>query len=277
MESKWLLLLIVFCSLIALPCCAEEKASGDTLALTTVGIPKTIEDLVLPGSELIAKPIEGDPAVVVQIVDAFPHGDSFRYTFRFSGLEPGEHNLADWLVRKDDSQTDQLPEIPIEVLSLLPAGQVTPNQLSEGWLPKMGGYRMVMIAAAILWGLILLALIFGGRRKELIARSSDVEKRSLADLLQERLEAAFNNEVAPQQYAELERMLFSWWRTRLGYDSLTPDAALIKIKENAKAGPLMIQLERWMHRPQNDNQNVDLAKLLEPYRELPVDQWEGSQ
>ena len=256
---------------------ADESSSSKPLASVTVGIPKTINDLILPGSELIARPIEGDPAIIVQVVDTFRHGDSFRYTIRFSGLEPGEHDLADWLVRKDDSPTGQLPKIPIEIESLLPAGQVTPNALPDGWLPQMGGYKMVMIAAACLWGLVLLALVFGGRRKKIVAQRSEAQKRSLADLLQERLEAAFNNKVAPQQYAELERMLFSWWRKRLGYDSLAPEVALTKIKQNAQAGPLMIQLERWMHRPERDNQDVDLAKLLEPYRELPVDQWEAGR
>jgi len=256
---------------------AEDASSEQAMVATTVGIPQTIKDLILPGSELIAKPIEGDPAVIVQIVDAFRHGDSFRYTIRFSGLEPGVHDLAEWLVRKDESDTKDLPKVPVEIESLLPAGQVTPNQLSESWLPRLGGYKVMMTVAVIVWGLVLLALLFGGRRKKGATDQAGASERSVADLLQERLEAAFDNQVAPQQYAELERMLFSWWRKRLGYESLSPDAALAKIKENAQAGPLMIQLERWMHSPAKDERDVDLAKLLSPYRDLPIDQWEAAE
>lgn len=272
-----LLMLVVLWLGITLPGYADDDLSRQPLASATVGIPQTIHDLILPGSELIAKPLEGDPAIIVQVVDAFQHGDSFRYTILVSGLEPGAHDLAHWLVRKDESGTEGLPLIPIEIESLLPAGQVTPNELSGSWLPELGGYRVLMTAAAVAWGLILLALVFGGRRKAVAALQSEPSKRSIADLLQERLEAAFDNKVAPQQYAELERMLFSWWRKRLGYDSLSPELALAKIKKNAQAGPLMVQLEQWMHRPAKDKQEMDLAKLLAPYRDLPIDQWEASE
>jgi len=50
--------------------------------------------------------------------------------------------------------------------------------------------------------------------------------------------------------------------------------AMTKIKADEKAGPLMVQLENWMHRPAESNQEVDLAKLLEPYRNMPVDELE---
>lgn len=253
---------------------SPESNADSPLASATVGAPRVIEDIILPGTELIAKPIEGNPAMIVQVIDSIPHGDSFRYTIRFSGLEPGPYDLAQWLVRKDDSATDDLPAVPVEIESLLPAGQITPNELPKGWLPRMGGYKVVMSVAAGLWSLILLALIFGKRRKEKSVEESGPPLRSLADLLKERLEAAFDNKVAPQQYAELERMLFSMWRKRLGYESMPLQEAMAKIKANEKAGPLMVQLENWMHRPEENQQDVDLAILLEPYRNLPVDELE---
>ncbi|WP_148618585.1 hypothetical protein [Mariniblastus fucicola] len=254
------------------PDSTEEQA----LASPTVGAPGVLSDIILPGGELVAKPLTGDPAMIVQVVDAIRHGDSFRYTLRFSGLEPGPYDLTEWLVRKDGEEKGELPAVLVEIKSLLPAGQITPNQLPEGWLPRMGGYKVVMIAAAGLWSLVLLALIFGGRGKKAQNVDSGPPPRSLADLLRDRLEAAFESKVAPQQYAELERMLFSWWRKRLGYESMPLDEAMVKIKANEQAGPLMRQLESWMHRPAKDHQNVDLAKLLEPYRSLPVDELEAS-
>lgn len=258
----------------------EDNSTGSPekpLASATVGAPRVIEDIVLPGTELAAKPIEGDPAMIVQVVDSIPHGDSFRYTIRFSGLEPGPYDLAKWLVRKDASATDNLPAIPVEIESLLPAGQITPNELPKGWLPRMGGYKVVMSVAAALWSLVLLVLIFGKRKKQKSVEESGPPPRTLADLLRERLEAAFENKVAPQQYAELERMLFSMWRKRLGYESLPLQEAMTKIKAHDKAGPLMVQLENWMHRPAQSKQEVDLAKLVEPYRNMPVDELEKTQ
>jgi len=52
--------------------------------------------------------------------------------------------------------------------------------------------------------------------------------------------------------------------------------ALSKIKSNDDAGPLMIQLEQWIHRPDSSRVEVDLAELLEPYRDLHVDSLEST-
>jgi len=256
---------------------AQDAPPTEPLASATVGAPATLKDVVLPGSELIAKPLSGDPEMIVQIVDAIPHGDSFRYTIRFSGLEPGEHDLAQWLKRKNDSGNGDLPKIPVSIESLLPAGQITPNELSEGWLPSMGGYKVIMTIAAALWSLVLFALIFGGRGKKARVQDAGPAPQSLADLLKTRLEAAFGNNVDKQQYAELERMLFSMWRKKLGFEEIPVQEAMAKIKANSEAGPLMIQLENWMHRPADENEQVDLAKLLEPYRNFSVDALESSQ
>ena len=76
-----------------------SETPAEPPASATVGAPRVLKDIVLPGSELVAKPLAGDPEMIVQVVDAIKHGDSYRYTIRFSGLEPGPHDLADWLVR----------------------------------------------------------------------------------------------------------------------------------------------------------------------------------
>ena len=259
---------------------AEQQDSSESLVSATVGAPALLKDVVLPGSELVAKPLEGDPEMIVQIVDAIPHGDSYRYSIRFSGLEPGQHDLAKWLKRKDDSAAGELPSVFVEIESLLPAGQITPNKLPQTWLPKMGGYQVIMLIAATLWGLGLLALIFGGRRKPEQESDSAPPPATLADLLKTRLEAAFDDQVDTQQYAELERMLFSMWRRKLGFDALPVAEALSEVKAHHEAGPLLTQLESWMHQPDRGdgpNEQVDLAKLLEPYRNFSADELERSR
>ena len=266
-------LLVLLCGALLINQAAAEESKEPKSA--TVGAPMTLSDVVLPGSELVAKPLAGDPAMIVQITDSIRHGDSWRYTFRFSGLEPGPYDLSEWLIRKDGSPVGELPEVPVQIESLLPAGQVTPNELPTGWLPSLGGYKVVMTVAVVLWSLVLLALLLGGRRKKQHVEVASVPKRSLADMLQERLEAGFKNKVPPEQYAELERMLFSWWRKRLDLESVPADKALARIRNDDQAGPLMVQLEQWMHRPNGTAQDVDLSKLLEPYRDLPVTELEG--
>ncbi len=233
----------------------------------TVGAPGFIEQINLPGTELAAKPLTDDRTpIVVRIVKTFPHGDSFRYDIAFQGLEPGKYNLADYLIRKDGSSVDDLPEIEIEILSLLPPGQIEPNELESGLLPRLGGYKNLMIVMVIFWVLVLIGLVFLGRKRKQKPVPVATET-TLADLLKPRLELALKNKLDRQQFAELERMLFAFWRRQLKLESVSAEQAIAKIKTDAKAGPLMKQLERWIHSPQHDQQ-VSLAELLKPYESM---------
>jgi len=246
-----------------------ELASAEDNRNPTVGAAGWIDEIKLPGTELAAAPLDEKSPIVVRVARVFPHGDSFRYDLRFHGLEPGEYDLSKWLLRKDGSSTDDLPPIHVEVVSLLPPGQIEPNQLELGWIPRLGGYRRVAIVVGVFWLAVLLGLVFLGRKK---AKRREIaeSKRTLADLLHERLEAAAANEMSLDQYAELERMLLAFWRRKLGLESISLNQALPQIFEHPDAGPLMKQLEQWMHSPTPDR-NIDLRKLVEPFRGMPED------
>ena len=246
------------------------QESGE-LHSQTVGKAGYIKEIILPGPELTARPLDQESEMVVRIVQAIPHGDSFRYEIQFHGLEPGLHDLGDWLERIDGS-SNALPEIPIEILSLLPPGQVEPNALETGWLPRLGGYRNVLIGASILWGLVFLFLVFGGRKKD-EPPAEIATQESLADLLKTRLDAVQNNEMPTEQYAELERMMFAFWRRRLGLENMDTAEALRTIHDHPEAGPLMKQLEQWIHNPESDK-HINLSVLLEPFRCIPANEAE---
>jgi hypothetical protein len=248
---------------------AQQASHPQERRNPSVGAGGDILQIVLPGTELVAKPlVEGTP-IVIRITNVFPHGDRFRYDIRFHGLEPGKFNLADWLERKDGSTTDNLPEIEVEIQSLLPAGQIQPNELESGLLPRLGGYRNVAILLALLWTLVLFGLIFLGRKKSR-ADAQPEKELSLAELLKARIETAMENRMDSSQYAELERMLFGFWRKRLGLTSVSAAQALATIKQDENAGPLMIQLEQWMHNPAA-SRDVDLGQLLAPFHDLPAE------
>ena len=249
--------------------CMTESTLAEEERSPTVGTAGFVEQIVLPGTELAGKPLEqGDP-IVVRVLRSFPHGDSFRYDIRFHGMEPGKFDLAQWLRRKDGTSADDLPEISVEIMSLLPPGQIEPNELETGWIPSLGGYRNVAFAVGGLWVLVLLGLIFLGRKKKRVADTA-AEPVSLADLLQSRIEKAMENQMEPGQYAELERMLFAFWQKRLGLLELPTLDAMVRIKADSDAGPLMRQLEQWMHSP-TPRSDVDLPNLLKPFRDLPAD------
>src|SRR5260370_19079993 len=79
LPKRWLLL-----ALIVGP--AARAVDPQPRSTSTVGMPAKIEQLVLPGTELEAKPIEDRRApVVVRIVNAYPHGSPFRYDIFYYG------------------------------------------------------------------------------------------------------------------------------------------------------------------------------------------------
>jgi hypothetical protein len=257
-------------SFVIVSCCvtaivAEENRSP------TVGTSGRIEQIILPGTELLARPLDNDRLpIVVRIVNVFPHGNSFRYDISFYGLEPGKYDLAKYLVRKDGSSTADLPEIPVEVISLLPPGQIEPNDLPNSMISRLGGYTIVLIIATTFWFVMLAGLILLGHKKK---KQAAIRERplTLADLLKPRIQQAINNELDPKQYAELERMLFAFWRKRLNLENMSSAEAIQLIRSDEKAGPLMNQIEQWLHNPDREEQ-LELASLLEPFQEMIVDQ-----
>ena len=252
-------------------------AGGNLLAQESewpsVGVTAELDSVILPGTELEGRALFDDAPMVVQVKNVFAHGDSFRYDLSYQGFEPGEHDLSKWLVRKDGSSTDDLPKIPVKIRSVLPPGQQKPNDIESTELPSMGGYTLLAKIAVVAWVLGLLGLIFIGRARKKKSKQEETEV-SLADLLKDRLAAAEKGEMTSGQYAELERMLFSMWRRRLGLEDIAAAEAVQKIRENEKAGPLMRQMETWIHSPNRDT-NLDLSELLNPYRDIPASELES--
>lgn len=233
---------------------------------STVGIPGRIQDLILPGPELVAQPIDDRTLpVLLRILQTTPHGDSWRYDIQYVGMEPGDYDLTEFLVTKDGSAKSALPPVPITIRSLLPPGQVEPNTLMEGSLPFLGGYRRAAIGVAAMWGIVLALLVFAGHRRK-IAATQQASRESFASLLGRRLELAASGKLPRDQFAELERMVLEYWRQRLGWQDLPHEQVVTRLRDHEQAGPLFRQLEQWMHSPRRDD-DVDLATLLKPIRD----------
>lgn len=241
-----------------------------------VGITGRIEQVILPGPELEAVPVEDRlQPMIVRIVGVFPHGDSFRYDIEFQGMVPGKYNLADFLRCKDGSATVELPEVAVTIESRLPEGQVEPHSLDFSWWPRLGGYRSLAIILAIAWVGVLALLIFAGRRQNREVATVQPRK-TFAELLRERVDKASRGEMRSEEYAELERMLIALWQRKLGLRQLPAGEALSQIRQDARSGPLILQLEKWLHSPEKPA-GLDLEKLLEPYRDFPAEEWELSE
>lgn len=251
---------------------AAVRVEGRDEREPSVGMRACIEDIVLEGSELKAKPAEDlDAPIVLRVRAARVHGTAFRYDLEYYGLDPGRFDLRDYLVRADGSSTAGLPAIPVDIQPLLPAGQVEPHPLMPRKVPEVGGYRTLVTLAIVAWVVGLLAILWLGRRKRLLAAEQAEVVVTLADRLRPAVEAARRGDLDESGKAELERLLLAYWRRRLGLGEQKASRAMTQLRSHAEAGPLLRQLEVWLHQPGPGGDDVDVALLLEPYRDTPAD------
>ena len=260
---------IRFGSGLVLLCAVLGALAAEDRRDAKVGMAARIEQIVLPGPELDVKPLgDRQSPVVLRISSVAPHGTAFRYDLVYYGLEPGTFDLKDYLRRKDGSGTADLPPLAVTIRSILPAGQVEPNRLELQGSPWLGGYRMALTIGGVLWGAGALAILFARRRK---GRAVTVVARPLtvADRLKPLVEGAMSGRLSAGEQADLERTLLVYWRHRLDLDGLKPAEAFAVLRRHAEAGPLLEQLEIWLHRP-GPRQPVDLSAILKPYRDMPA-------
>lgn len=259
------------------PIAGIDIRDRDTVAESTVGMAVTIEQIVFPGSELIAKPLEdrNDP-FVLRIVETYKHGSDHRYDMEVYGLEKGQYNLLDYLVRADGSSTRGLPERWVMINATLPDGEVLPSEIASTRLPYVGGYRLAWIIGGVLWILGLLMLVFAGKKKSTSESVEEASEISLADRLRPLVQSARDGSIDASGRAQLERTLIAYWCNRLDMKDLSPGESISRLRQHAEAGPLIRSLEDWLHRPDPPEQ-VDLNELLKPYENVtdPTSEFDG--
>jgi hypothetical protein len=167
-----------------------------------------------------------------------------------------------------------LPALRLDGRSRLPAGRVEPHARDLGALPRLGGYRSLLVVGAIVWLLVLGALVLVGRRGRIEDGVAAQRPRTLAERLRPLVQAALAGDLSRAERSQLELSLVAFWRARLGLEDLDPEQAMHLLREHEKAGPLLRGLEQWLHAP-TPPAGVDLAALLAPYRDLPADALEG--
>jgi hypothetical protein len=250
--------------------------SADSLAspgaVSTVGMPAKVGPIVIQGAELEVIPLADRRAsLVLRIAEVYPHGTAMRYEFLFYGLEPGSYDLAKYLRRKDGSALGELPQIQVRVDPVLPPGQIEPHPLNLLHSPWLGGYRLLLAMAGSLWCAGLAAILLWGRGRRGSLDQATAKPLTFADRLTPLVTAAMEGTLSQGQQAELERMLIGYWRKRLKLDHVSPAQAMKAMKEHPEAGPLIRQLEEWLHRPGRSTEVSELAALLTPYRALSDD------
>lgn len=271
MRSQGMILLILGLGLVATAAAQEEPVSTENEY--AVGFPGVMEDVILPGSVLKSKNIESrDQSIVVRVVNAFAHGDAFRYEFEFYGLEPGTYNLIDYLEREDGSSTEGIPELPVNIVAVLPPGQVEPHQLVSESSFFRNYYLPILIAGGVVWAVGLWMILFWGRGKY---RRLDPERHrvTVAQRIQPLVEKAVAGDLTRAEQGELERTLVAFWQKKLRLDHVAPSQMMEKLRANPESGELLQQLENWLHRP-DPPENVDVPALMKPYQSMDLNEIE---
>ncbi|MEM1451930.1 MAG: hypothetical protein AAGI22_22665 [Planctomycetota bacterium] len=250
-----------------------DESDAPPIAATTVGMRVRVEEIVIPGPQLRARPV-ADPGradVIVRVVNVFQHGDGWRYNLEITPFVEGRFDLRDHLQTLDEEPPIESPPLYVEARAVLPGGVMEPNAIEVPDASNVGGYSSRMIALGALWVAVLLGLIFLGRASRGDSADGDeAEPVTLADRLRPLVEEARSGELTTGRRAELERLLLAHWRERRDLTGVHVAEAVSRLRRDEEAGPLFLQLEEWLHRPATDGDAaVDVAALLEPYRNAP--------
>ena len=237
---------------------AEERASTSG---AHVGESLVVQGVSIPGMPVVPKPLKEDrPNVVLRIAEVYPRVAGGVYDFECYGLEPGQHDLRDFLQYEDGSALDSVEPILISVESLLPQGHILPQTLENDRPPRLGGYRVLVALFSLLWIAGLLSILFVRRRKP-DAAAAKRRPATLAELLAPKLAAARCGELPPDDFAELERMIIEHWRRQTGQEAGSFESARHELMRHPQAGPLLTELEAWMHRP-HEHRESTLEQLV---------------
>lgn len=251
---------IIACLLITGP----AFASDSSIPSQRVGLPLEIRDVYILGDEIETKPRrDREPPLVVRILEIKPAKDGSRYDFEVHGLEPGKHNLADYLEAPEGTT---IPAIPLEITTELPPGLVRPNNIEPGKLPELGGYRTTMIVVASVWfaGLIVI-LLWRGKRPETDTADHD-KPATLGERLLPLVNKAASGQLTTEDRAQIDRLVIGHWREkRPEIAALSPAEAMIRLRDDEQAAPLLQALEKWLHSRDSNPSNAEIEALLAPY------------
>ena len=217
---------------------------------------------MLPGPELEVKPLEDRRApVVVRIADAYPHGSAFRYDLVYYGLEPGEYDLQGLPAAQGRLPTGRPAADPGQGRSACcRRARSSRIALALEPSPSLGGYRLLLAFGGSLWCAGLAAILLLGRRKQVEAEAAGEPPGHAGRRLRPLVDAAVAGKLsagpARRARAAPDRLLAEAARARAGQPGRGRSPRCASIPE---AGPLLRQLEDWLHSPARRAEPVDVA------------------
>lgn len=247
-----------------------ESNESDQTSNVSVGYPGRIE-IPIAGSELKAKPIsDRTQKMIVRVLETYVHGDRLRYDLEYVGLEPGEHNLIDYLERVDGSEIGDVDPVNVTISATLPPGQIEPNEMVSLKTKFQSYYLPALLVLGALWLLGFFAILFGGRAK-MFRPSGRGKKETVADRMRPLITKAIRGKLDMSQKAELERVMVGFWKKKLKLGHLKADELRERLRSNSESSVMLEQLDNWLHRPDGDG-DIDVTAFLKPYQTMNYDE-----
>lgn len=227
------------------------------------------QKVVLERGDYLVRPLDDRTPVILRLGSVEPTEGGFAYRLHVIGFEPGEHRLADYLMHPDGSPATELGDRTFTVKTILPPehdGSLTPHLAAP--MPWFGGYRYLLGGLAILWVLGWFGIHRIGRKRNTTAESvPEAPPPGFAERLRPYLERASGGALDPDGKAELERLLFSYWRDRLSPPGERMAIEFAALRVHPEAAPALEALERWLHRPGGADAS-EIESLLDFYRNV---------
>lgn len=211
--------------------------------------------------------------VVVRLAGKRESSGGVSYRLEYIGTVAGRHDLRQALESDDGTPLD-IPPVWVEVTSSLPPDHGTDLFLSSH-MPELRGswYRPTLIAAGVVWAacpVVYLGIMLARRRPPAKVLPPPPPP-TLAEQLRPLVESAAAGTLSMRERANLELMLYQYWRAKLGISERQAEA-VARLREHPEAGTLLRAIERWLHAARSNDEGVEreVTGLLEPFRHVPA-------
>lgn len=228
-----------------------------------VGLVKRVT-VSFPGEEIMAAKVDEKSEAMVRILNKKKTADGFTYDIEFIGLEPGTYNLVKYLRSAVTGEPLNLPEYSVEVDTVLNKdfqGELVDFQKSVETLTPW--YKKLNYLIIGFWVILLPAIIFLGRKKQVVEEIIEVKEKSLNEKIQELL-TTLKGKSSKEIWQKIEGLIFQHWCKEKNLGNMPMHEAMVKLKADSEAGPFILKLEQGLHSKslKNEQEVTDLIQNL---------------
>lgn len=206
------------------------------------------------------------------MVRVTPIPNSSHQTIEFMGSVAGAFDLRDYVERQDGESAQDLPAIPVTIVTrLLPEQGTDLYASSESWLNWRASYREILWGLVVLWAAVPVAyFVIRARRKRpveaVVVTDSTI---TLEDRLRDALGISASRTLTVEERGQLELLVFRYLAERSHRSNETdvdPASVLQDLRSHPETRGLVAALERWLHTRGGETGHAHAAAALDEFR-----------